>query len=515
MKSISQGGFMTRVSRSALALCAVALTAAGCGSTVSLTPGASEANLPGLGAAASPEGPSTTNLSGPAGGNQVVSQAGGGSTIGTATNDPSATSPGVLDSPGATASGLPFGVTPTQIFVGLVRHINGYNAAGGGFSSSTQRSPQEQMLTRINASGGIGGRKLIAVPYEVDDSSSVRDPNTEAQAQCATWTQDHHVFAVIDQGDPSGIVLRCTAAKHLIFIGGQLAQYDASAFAINPYYFLSAGVDITSTMKIYVDGLANQKFVTSTSKVGMLTFDTPYYSNALKQGYFPAMKQHGFKATSTVQVRYPQTESELGELSSQVSQAVLKFRSAGVDRVMIEDIAGTLGLLFMTAAEGQHYRPLYGLNSQSAPAELVNGGPSGSNLVPLAQLVGSVGVGWLPISDINQGMAFAPGYQSCLKQLGVATSSDYNSRSFAAEACTEVRLLVAGIRGAGTIPTSQGVSRVLETLGHGANFTDGATTYQTGFASGKHFGVNGVRYSHFDTGCSCYRYSSPGTFAVS
>src|SRR5439155_9950343 len=80
---------------------------------------------------------------------------------------------------------------------------------------------------------------------------------------------------------------------------------------------------------------------------------------------------------------------------AQMALAVLRFRLAGVDRVLALD-DGVATALFMRAAEALRYRPRYGLNSTMAPAAL-------EAEVPRAQLEGAFGIGFAPLLDVSAG----------------------------------------------------------------------------------------------------------------
>ena len=72
---------------------------------------------------------------------------------------------------------------------------------------------------------------------------------------------------------------------------------------------------------------------------------------------------------------------------------MLRFRTEGVTHVIPVDEDGVLTLLFTTSADGQGYRPRYGLGSQS-------GGTLIASQAPPSQFERAVGMGWLPVLDV-------------------------------------------------------------------------------------------------------------------
>lgn len=144
--------------------------------------------------------------------------------------------------------------------------------------------------------------------------------------------------------------------------------------------------------------------------------------------------------------------------ASGAASAVLRFRSNNVTHVLSSD---SFVAFFMLPAEDQGYRPRYGLNSYHVPAAALQA------LVPPRQLAGSLGIGWLPVSDVdaahNPGPV-GPGETACrkvMKDAGVNISSA-GAALIAMEFCDGTRLFVDGIvagGGPGSRAIHAGVAR--------------------------------------------------------
>ena len=95
------------------------------------------------------------------------------------------------------------------------------------------------------------------------------------------------------------------------------------------------------------------------------------------------------------------------------SQAeTLRFASAHVTHVLSLPPIEADQALFMQNAEQQRYRPRYGFTSYSLPLTV----QQNPQVVPRAQLVGTLGVGWEPTNDVDAAHdpGQNPGQERCL-----------------------------------------------------------------------------------------------------
>src|SRR5437870_1036729 len=92
--------------------------------------------------------------------------------------------------------------------------LAGLALAATACGSTVPRAQLEAALANGNSNGGIGGRKIVPV-WAVFDTTSSQTIDQQAQAACATWTQDNKVFAIFG-GAQGGIVQECTEKEHAI-----------------------------------------------------------------------------------------------------------------------------------------------------------------------------------------------------------------------------------------------------------------------------------------------------------
>ena len=180
------------------ALC-LALSVAACGTTVQQT-GATTADS-GFGSATG-TGPAA-GLSPPGG----VASGGGPATSGAAVagsatgSQPSASIPGASGTVGSTGSAVPIPKSgPVLIGFATEKDITSVASALGisGVNGGDIEAQLKAVVGNINAHGGLAGHKIVVLEHEFNRQDRISNPAGAAQAACADWTQDHHVFAVVD-----------------------------------------------------------------------------------------------------------------------------------------------------------------------------------------------------------------------------------------------------------------------------------------------------------------------------
>ena len=503
-------------------LLAVLVLAAACGSTVP-SPGGATAAGGSAAPGAAPGGlsiPGTTTGGTTVGGGSAAggTSTGGSSTVsgGTTTGDTTTTggttpanSTGQAPKPAAAP-----GITATTISVGAIytKNVAAANAAIGGSKRSNDdaRDEYNAVIDDINRHGGIAGRKVVPVFAPLDATSST-PMDQQRQAACATWTQDHTVFAILAGGDQ--ILEECARKAGAVELYSTVAGGGTvpETFRRYPHYVEIAGMNVVRMASVTVDGLAAQGYFGNGAKVGVVTWDDPGFREGVQKGYVPALARHGLKlATQPAYLSPPQTVQDLGATSAQVNGAVLRFQSAGVDHVILQDGSaglcgvGCIGLEFMNQAKSQHYYPRYGLNDSAAPVAAVKGGS-----YPTDQLKGSLAVTWTDIDKTyDVGWHVNQTRERCyelMRKSGI-DMSNLDAQSAAMEVCDELwflRDLVARLGGATLTPDN--LISVVDSLG--SDFAS-SSVYATDFGPTRHEGVALVRNLRFVDSCTCYRYSS-------
>ena len=178
------------------------------------------------------------------------------------------------------------------------------------------------------------------------------------------------------------------------FVGGQITMETAAVEATYPADFDLHGFSNDRAMRYTVAGLGDLGYFSTAARVGIVTWDDPYFHYGVSHAALPALARYGLHNVPVAYINSPSSYGDLGATSAAVSGAVLKY-SHSVDHVIIFDCAsgvaggGILTLEWMQQAHSQSYHPRYGLNSTSGFNALAGD-------LPADELQNSVGVGWEP-----------------------------------------------------------------------------------------------------------------------
>lgn len=513
--------------RSSAVLALVALTAAACGSTVQQTArrGAGGVEASGAEAGLGGGGPGDTAASG----DQSSSATGSGATGAGATN---AARTGGSRTP-SDASGNPLAVNPAtgngpgvdakNINIGIAYVVNSAaaNAAVGanGITQGDLKGEEQVLIDDINAHGGLAGRKFVPVWHQYDNTSA-DSADVQEQSACDDYTQDHKTFAVLDSGRDT--FRTCIEKRGGLEVDSPLSISDAATFSQYPHYVEVSSMNLDRSAAALGPALGTEGWAggwdsglgqpgPAKAKVGIVTYDFPTFSHAVDQVLIPGLAKVGL-APDPADVRkvlWLQSNADVGSVAAGISSAVLKFRQDGVDHVIVFDERGVLTLLFLNNAQSQHYFPRYGWTSSNGPQTLVDAGD-----VQPQQLLGSMGIGWLPQLDItpsrnpDNGPYSNDARRRCValyKAHGV-TFPDTNAEAGALDLCTQFWFLqlVANTLTGGPITRD----RFMATVNNVGSAFQGAGVLGLKFNATKHDGVSVYRYYVYDTGCGCMLYKS-------
>ena len=527
-------------SLAALLLCVVL---AACGSTVQvgaggagqpLAPGASELagddgmSLGGAGSdGLAPGAPGDTGGAAGGAGSGGQGAAGGAGTAGTsgAGTGPDAANPGAPGASGApggpgTAGGpAPAGgsgssgsgqtgagargLTATTIKIGLeyASDSKEANAAlGENVSSGDAKAACETLIDYYNRRGGFGGRKIEPVYFEY---SAFQELGPQQQEACAYFTQDEPVYAVmlLDSAEP---YVNCLAKAGTGAWGYEgLTATDDPMFARYPGFAMPSALSLTQVARLYGPGLRQAGFfepeaVDKSTTVGLITFDEPSYRRAAAE-FEKSLAGIGEQLDETRFVHYAQTLDQAGQLSTEVSSAVLRFSQEGVDHVTIIEENALVALSFQQAAERQGYRPQYGFNSTSGGQLFIDAGLSEAN-----QMVNSRLVGWQPQFDVpSRYVGKWPAQQECLRmyeRAGIATSG--NAKANALLYCAGFSFMQAALKAAPEPLTIASIQAGTERLG---TSWQSPWNKETRFGPGRHYGTARYLTASYEQGCNCFK----------
>jgi ABC-type branched-subunit amino acid transport system substrate-binding protein len=376
------------------------------------------------------------------------------------------------------------------------------NAAGVDAVGQTDMlQAYKAAVDAVNKAGGVAGaRRLVIVPRQRSTSES----NAQAsQATCAAFTEDDRVLLANLFHAQDSPAVPCLTARGVVAIGGAAveggSQRDFQRFGGK---YLSPGTaDTITAARAYVEALLRQGFLTKSSKVGLLWFDFADFRDARERGLVPALAQGGLALTSEYRATYAGSASDLGSIASQMQNAVLKFRSESIDRVLTLDYQGTLQYFFMASAENQSYRPKYGLSTWS-DAEFLRANGSA------AQLAGSTGIGWMHGYDLAvRQLPVDEPKRRCLaamKAAGVPALEAQTDTLIQLRACAEV-FFAERLLNSATDLSPGGLTAAAAALGDQPSYVGFADR----FSPSKLWGAAAYRDLAFGSSCSCFSYRGP------
>ncbi|HZQ86568.1 MAG TPA: hypothetical protein VFA83_17105, partial [Acidimicrobiales bacterium] len=254
-----------RLTAAAAALATVVLAAA-CGSTVPLAsrPAAARTRAAGQNSSLEPA-PATGSASASADAAAAAGNGGGtasGAAAGGATNR--ASSPLTGTSPGGAVA-----ANHSPISLGVLYTVNdGAESAGiNNGNNFTLKQSVTAFVDGYNAAGGIAGRRIQPTYAEVHSASN--DYEAQTQAACSTFTQDHHVAAVIaNVGYHSDILVSCLAKANVPLITGDWDAPDQRDADRYPLFVTPASIVGDTRVAAVVQHLAASGFLQPRNKVG-------------------------------------------------------------------------------------------------------------------------------------------------------------------------------------------------------------------------------------------------------
>jgi hypothetical protein len=477
-------------------LCSLALSA--CGSTVQQS-----------GQPPTVDGPATQPV--------VTGDVGGGTTgLGVPPGEgaPPGGAPSTRSGPGSAVSGESpessgrpgSGITITRpLTVGLLGIASNTKAAGSaGVNVDQGLSPSQALRAMANSyreAGGIGGRPLRTVVAEIDPGG---DYQGDLEAACAKFTQDSRVDVVISiDAVYDDRMSECLTTARIPRISTGNTPGNAASLDRYPHtrYVGSPNADrrvLTLTTRSSAAGM-----LTRQSNVGVVVEDCPSNQAVYEHTALPALRRAGVAAVTVATTNCITSFSSQGGAASQMSSALLRFRSRNVNAVMfVSNFEPTLLLFFSQAAESQQYRPKYLLTSLSAVANIQ------SNLPP-GQMTGMSGWGWAPTTDRTRGnTAQTAPQRTCLKRFAatgthVNSNLDYWAAYSACDGFAVLERALIGSRGdtrpASLLAALDAASSSLRL----AFLVDG----QVLLTARRHDGPSHVRRFAYYPRCSCFDYS--------
>jgi hypothetical protein len=402
--------------------------------------------------------------------------------------------------PSGPVTGRGFDKDKIVIGVELVAPLAGGAAQIGGKGADTgdTEAQAQAMIDYLNERGGLAGRRIVPVFRETNQEANW---DAEAQANCAHFTDDNETFLVVGAAlSISPNLATCLARRHTpLVVQGRTVLDDADLRALAPYVYVPGRMSATRWGAVTVDGLASMGWLKPGISLGLVSFDRAQHIRTADNVIIPRLAARGVQVKERVIVRHPGGLSGFGDSSAQISSGILRMRSSGVTHVMLLDDHGMLGFLFMPQAEGQGWRPAYGLNSLNQGITMTQNAPKG-------QLPGVSMVGWVTTDDVLDGQD--PGGNAtkdlCLEIMKAARIA-YPARVAVASAlgyCDAFLFLAAAFNDAPEL-SAAGLRAGADRLGGSYLSPLG---FATRFAPGRYDGGAAYRRLAFDQGCGCFSY---------
>lgn len=382
------------------------------------------------------------------------------------------------------------------------------STAGFHYNEGSVRADVDAIVKDLNARGGLFGRRIVAVFHDNKSADIAADANSATEGTCTKFTQDSRVLVVVNAKLPDSDSWRaCLQRSRTSLLSRFPALWDDSILrAYGPNLWSTLWPSVTPFVPAWLDRLQVQGYFAGwntsvgepgegKARVGILEPDTSV-GQRTAAAIQVQLRERGIEVAATYS--YADSTSSYG---SQMPAAVLRFATAGVTHVLTVPAVPLPWLMFMNAAESQRYRPRYALNSWMYPTptkECCN--------PPLAQLRGSVGIGWAPTYDVAtpQLPPVTQAQGRCLAIMGRAGVSlpNTSSRGLAFSLCDGFGLLVAGAQAAGgltQVHLRQGISRLAPRLPMAATFGNRPST-------GDQAQPGVSRDIAYQEGCSCFAY---------
>jgi ABC-type branched-subunit amino acid transport system substrate-binding protein len=411
------------------------------------------------------------------------------------------------------------GVTDSTVKIGIISVVNRGNSSAVSTSVGDETAQINAAVDYINDTGGIAGRKVIAVIKEMNVTGNTF---VQAPAICAALVDDEKVFAVSLQGHTFLFERECYTKKKTLVVDASNVSFTDADYAKNSPYLFSTSVPSSNRwISVLLKEAKAAGALSTSSKIGVFALNTPD-DKALVEGILgPELKKAGI---DNMEVGYSGFDSPV-TFFTDAGKAIARFQAKGVDTVILMGVQG-LGVAFTLTAEQLKFAPRYLTHSNETP-RYMSDIPRGPGLQPLqpGTLSGAFGIGWTPYQDTDDvGNSFpAAGAESTCIGAYRARGIAFGSRNLARYAlgfCDGLAFLQAAGKPLKAL-NIQAIAKSAETL----NSIALPGGYKSGFSAAHHDGGIGYRTFKWDETCGkmsdangnpkappsggCWRFTSP------
>jgi hypothetical protein len=373
--------------------------------------------------------------------------------------------------------------------------------AGNASPSYDARNVFNAIADYANKHGGFGGRVLKPLYY---DYNTTTDISTQDQSACAYWTQDNKVFAI-----SGGTDIRDACAEKAQAIPMGAGAGTSETFKKYPHLIDSDAIAFDRLGAVTVSGLYGAHYFTG--KLGIVTWDDPNYRLTIAKGYMPALSKLGIKPLRIAYITVPQQFAAISDSSAQIASEVAKFKSLGIDHVILQDgpagvfVGDGIGFEWTNYAKSQRYYPRYGGNTYLIPNDSLKPDDEEDHELAVddSDLDPSQDTGWHrnTARDFCWNIEADAGYP--------VKPSNGNDEAAAEAACDVVFFLQRVINSSSVINNDVFIANAARL---GTSFRS-AYVYGTKLFPGRRDGADMVRTEEFFASCSCLKYEGPPRYA--
>ncbi|MBL7498232.1 ABC transporter substrate-binding protein [Frankia sp. CNm7] len=258
--------------------------------------------------------------------------------------------PAPAEAPGVTADSIKIGVVYPDLSV-VKQYVD---VDHGDYEAVFQA-----LIDKVNADGGIAGRKIVPVYGAVDVISP-----TGAQETCVRLTEDEKVFAVI--GSLNAEDVNCYVQTHkTVVVGGDLTAERYSKAQAPWVSDQRGGDELPEGLDLFIDDgvLTGKKLAVVAYRDDQATLD---------KVVLPTLRDKNIPVTETGVL--DADTSDPAAVSSQLNVFIQKFQSAGVDTVLL---VGGSQAQFPAELQKTSYRPRLLFASNNTAGSYVFGARDG------------------------------------------------------------------------------------------------------------------------------------------